>query len=222
MKKTAIGKAVIGVAAALLLSGCGSSGGTVTTSNVAPTIVSSAAAHNPKLRGAEILVDSKGFALYAFSKDPENTLHLHCEGGCESTWPALILSGSAPVASGQALGTQLGAVKTLKRQMRLEMHLAKTPQRQAPGRLRRPPALHLCTRTQARPGARQRRLLLRRDLACADTARDGGLAMKPSEALGDQREAMLAGRFAQLLSQQANSSSSPAARESAPATWTAS
>lgn len=74
-------------------------------------MVSTATSTNPKLHGAKLLVDSKGLALYAFSKDPSNTLHSHCLGRCETSWPPLILTGSAPVASGAALSTQLGAIK---------------------------------------------------------------------------------------------------------------
>ena len=99
------------LAAALLLAACGSSSSSTPTQSAAPTVVSTATAHNPKLHGAKILVDSKGFTLYAFGRDPTNTFHSHCLGSCEASWPPLILSGSAPVASGAALGTQLGAVK---------------------------------------------------------------------------------------------------------------
>jgi predicted lipoprotein with Yx(FWY)xxD motif len=103
--------ATIALAAALLLGGCGSSGGSSSSSGSAPTVVSSAHARTGRLRGSEILVDSKGFALYAFSKDPKNTFHSHCLGSCEASWRPLELTGSAPVASGQVLGTQLGAIK---------------------------------------------------------------------------------------------------------------
>lgn len=113
MRKTFLGRAAIGLAAILLLSACGSSGSATTTgtSSSAPTTVSTAASRNPKLGGTMILVDSQGFTLYTFSKDPTNTFHPHCNGNCAATWPPLILSGSAPVASGEALGTQLGAIK---------------------------------------------------------------------------------------------------------------
>lgn len=111
MSRRLLGKAAIGTAAILLLSGCGSSGSTAAKSSSAPTTISTAASSNPKLGGAKVLVDSQGFTLYAFSRDPENTFHPRCSGSCESTWPPLILSGSAPVAAGEALGTQLGAIK---------------------------------------------------------------------------------------------------------------
>jgi predicted lipoprotein with Yx(FWY)xxD motif len=99
------------VGAFFLLAGCGSTTSTASKSSSGPTVVSTAGTRNPKLGGAKVLVDSKGFTLYAFSKDPTNTFHPRCNGSCESTWPSLILSGSAPVASGEALGTQLGAIK---------------------------------------------------------------------------------------------------------------
>ncbi len=111
MRKTSIGKAAVGVAAILLLSGCGSAESTAGKSSSAPTTVSTAATRSPKLGGAKVLVNAEGFTLYAFTKDPKNTFHPNCNGSCESTWPPLILSGSAPVAAGEALGTQLGAIK---------------------------------------------------------------------------------------------------------------
>lgn len=120
MKKTFLGKAAIGFAAILLLSGCGSSGSTTAKSSSTPTTVSTAASRNPKLGGTEVLVDSQGFVLYAFSKDPTNTFHPQCNGSCASTWPPLILSGSAPVASGAALGTQLGAIKRSDGQLQVD------------------------------------------------------------------------------------------------------
>ncbi len=107
LKKTTIGMTAIGVAAMLVVYGCGSGSPKSST----PTIVSTAVTHDAKLRGAQVLVDSDGFTLYAFSRDPRNTLHSHCNSRCESTWPPLILSGSAPVAAGAAFGDQLGAIK---------------------------------------------------------------------------------------------------------------
>ncbi len=103
--------AVVSLALTGALAACGSSSSSTPSQGAAPTVISTAAAHNPKLHGAKVLVDSKGFVLYAFSKDPNNTLHSRCLGSCEASWPPLILSGSAPVASGAALGTQLGAIK---------------------------------------------------------------------------------------------------------------
>jgi predicted lipoprotein with Yx(FWY)xxD motif len=103
------------IAGALGLGGCGSSGSGASTASASqappPTEVATAAARNPKLHGATILVDAKGFALYAFSKDPPNTFHSRCAGACEAKWPPLILSGAAPVAGGEALASQLGAIK---------------------------------------------------------------------------------------------------------------
>ncbi len=111
MSRTLLEKSAIATAAILLLCGCGSSGSTAAKSSSAPTTVSTAASSSRKLGGAKILVDSQGFTLYAFSRDPTNTFHPRCSGSCESSWPPLIMSGSAPVAAGEALGTQLGAIK---------------------------------------------------------------------------------------------------------------
>ena len=102
------------------LAGCGSSSSSTSSGpsssassgqSAAPTVISTATAKGPKLHGAKVLVDSRGFVLYTFSKDPNNTFHSHCLGSCEASWPPLILSGAAPVASGSVLSTQLGAVK---------------------------------------------------------------------------------------------------------------
>jgi predicted lipoprotein with Yx(FWY)xxD motif len=93
------------------LTGCGGSSGGSGSSSRTPTVVSTAPASNPRLHGADVLVDSRGFVLYAFSKDSENSFRSACRGACEASWPPLILAGNAPVASGRALSTQLGAVK---------------------------------------------------------------------------------------------------------------
>lgn len=127
MEKRFTRKAAIGVIA-ILISGCGSgssqtsssqtpasvsaTGGTKAKPSPSPdvTVISTASTKDPKL-GSNVLVDSQGFTLYAFSKDPKNTFHPRCIGPCESTWPPLILTGNSPVSEGEALGTQLGAIK---------------------------------------------------------------------------------------------------------------
>jgi predicted lipoprotein with Yx(FWY)xxD motif len=123
--KTFTALALFGITAVIGVSGCGSSSNSEPSSAVqtsgastetkAPpepnvTVISTATTKNPKL-GAKVLVNSEGQTLYAFSKDPKNTFHPHCVGPCESTWPPLILTGSAPVAGKEALTTQLGAIK---------------------------------------------------------------------------------------------------------------
>ena len=150
MKATAA-KAMVALLAALLVGGCGSSGGS--SSSTAPTVVSAATSHNPKLHGAKILVDSKGFALYAFSKDPTNTFRSHCLGGCEASWAPLYPLRQRP--------------RRLRSGPRHPARRGQAPRRKAPGRLCRAPSLYLRVRTQARRGARQQRLLLRWDLARA-------------------------------------------------------
>jgi predicted lipoprotein with Yx(FWY)xxD motif len=125
MGKTFTAIALIGVTVVLGISGCGSSSSSDATSSVSssgtgsteakappePNVtVISTATRSPSL-GTKVLVDSQGQTLYAFSKDPKNTFHPRCVGACEATWPPLILTGSAPVAGKEALGTQLGAIK---------------------------------------------------------------------------------------------------------------
>lgn len=128
MGKGLTGKAGIGLIAALILAGCGSgstqtsssqTSGSASASRTATTkppsspnvtVISTAETHDPKL-GSKVLVDQQGFTLYAFSKDPKNTFHPRCVGSCEMTWPPLILTGNVPVGEGEALGTQLGAIK---------------------------------------------------------------------------------------------------------------
>src|SRR6202040_2330745 len=60
------------------LAGCGSSSRSPSSGpsssassgqSAAPTVISTATAKGPKLHGAKVLVDSRGFVLYTFSKD---------------------------------------------------------------------------------------------------------------------------------------------------------
>ncbi len=125
MAKTFAPIFLCGAVAVLAVSGCGSSSSTETPASVpssgasteakAPpepnvTVISTATTKKPKL-ATKVLVDSQGQTLYAFSKDPKNTFHPRCVGACETTWPPLILTGSAPVAGKEAFTTQLGAIK---------------------------------------------------------------------------------------------------------------
>lgn len=109
------------VAAAAFLAACGSSspstssggtgGGTQATSTTsAGSTTSSPASTAPTVKTASsklgtILVDSKGFTLYRYTKDSKNKST--CTGGCASTWPPLLVTGSgSPVGQGvSGLGT---------------------------------------------------------------------------------------------------------------------
>jgi predicted lipoprotein with Yx(FWY)xxD motif len=115
--------AVLGLIAGLTVSGCGS-GSSEGGSNRSPargaersasspfgqTVVSTAATRKPKL-GAKVLVDSQGFTLYAFSRDPRRTAHPRCMRICAWVWPPLILRGGVPVGSSGAIASQLGVIE---------------------------------------------------------------------------------------------------------------
>ena len=113
--------------AALIVAGCGSSSDTTSSSSggggslygsggsgSSTTSSQSGAggdgvvsvASNPKL--GKIIVTSKGFTLYDFSKD-KGTMSA-CYGGCAKVWPPL-LSGGAPKAEGGAQASKLGTTK---------------------------------------------------------------------------------------------------------------
>jgi predicted lipoprotein with Yx(FWY)xxD motif len=55
-----------------------------------------------------ILVDAKGFTLYAFTKDTQGSAST-CSGGCSGTWPAL-LAKTAPVAGSGVDATKLSVI----------------------------------------------------------------------------------------------------------------
>ena len=114
--------------AALIVAGCGSSSDTTSSSSGgggslygsggsgSSTTASSqsgaggdgvvSVASNPKL--GKIIVTSKGFTLYDFSKDKGTKSA--CYGGCAKVWPPLLSSG-APKAEGGAQASKLGTTK---------------------------------------------------------------------------------------------------------------
>lgn len=55
-----------------------------------------------------ILVDSKGFTLYAFTKDTQGKASV-CTGGCSGTWPALA-APSAPAAGSGVDASKLSVI----------------------------------------------------------------------------------------------------------------
>ena len=94
-----------------------------------------------------ILVDSKGITLYDFPPDKGTTSV--CYGACAALWPPLISHGK-PVAG--------------QRRARLAARYDEAQGRQAPGHLRRSPALLLRHRPQARPDHRAGHQPVRRTL----------------------------------------------------------
>lgn len=81
-------------AAALIATGCGSSG-TSGTGNALKTA---------KVHGATVLTNSKGFTLYWFV--PDTTTTSNCNGKCATFWPPL----KGPVTAGSGVTGKLGTI----------------------------------------------------------------------------------------------------------------
>jgi predicted lipoprotein with Yx(FWY)xxD motif len=106
----------LGVAALVLLAGCGgddsspsygdsgSSGSTSASSGGATATV--AVADNPQL--GEILVDGEGRTLYLFEKDESN--ESYCNGECAKVWPPYTTKSGAKASEG-AEAAKLGTLK---------------------------------------------------------------------------------------------------------------
>lgn len=84
-------------AAALIATGCGSSGtsGATGTGNALKTA---------KVGGATVLTNSKGFTLYWFVPDTSTTSN--CNGKCAKFWPPL----KGPVTAGPGVTGKLGTI----------------------------------------------------------------------------------------------------------------
>ena len=84
-------------AAALIATGCGSSGtaGTTGTGNALKTA---------KVGGATVLTNSKGFTLYWFVPDTSTTSN--CNGQCAKFWPPV----KGPVTAGPGVTGKLGTI----------------------------------------------------------------------------------------------------------------
>lgn len=109
MKKPAL-FALAPLAAAVVIAGCGGSGGSATRSNVALKTAGGNAATvdlAPSKFG-KILVDSHGRTLYDFVAD-KSTMST-CYGACASLWPPLTVSG-APKAGSGVRASLLGTTK---------------------------------------------------------------------------------------------------------------
>jgi predicted lipoprotein with Yx(FWY)xxD motif len=121
--------ALLAIAGALAIAGCGSSsssnesgnsgGGNSTESTSSPasgssaggstgtaTLVSVGTATNV----GQVLVDSKGMTLYYFQKDQKGSGESKCSGACASAWPPLTSSGAAKAMSG-VNPSMLGTIK---------------------------------------------------------------------------------------------------------------
>jgi predicted lipoprotein with Yx(FWY)xxD motif len=115
--------AVVGVGA---LAGCGGGGSSSSSSTTATTTTAKTTplpAPKPPPNAEEgtvfvslgsaaglgqVLVDSAGHTLYAFSKDSGTTST--CEGACAKAWPPLLVEGGEPEPSNGAAASRLGTI----------------------------------------------------------------------------------------------------------------
>ena len=110
---------VVPVVAAIALAGCGSSSKTKTTSSGTPSTVASSSTSAAAAGGSAtvntvttklgtVLVDAQGRTLYHLA--PETTSHIVCTGGCTSTWPPLLVEGTAKPTAGTGVTAKLTVV----------------------------------------------------------------------------------------------------------------
>jgi predicted lipoprotein with Yx(FWY)xxD motif len=121
--RTTYAFALLAIAAALAIAGCGSSGSSSTSGgNSSSSTAAEAAEKSPP--GAEsgvavltvasapkagpVLVDAKGFTVYDFHKDKGTTSS--CYGSCAKVWPPVLTEG-APTAGEGAMSSKLGTTK---------------------------------------------------------------------------------------------------------------
>jgi predicted lipoprotein with Yx(FWY)xxD motif len=121
--------ALLAIAAAVLVTGCGSSSDSSTGGGGAYGGKGSAAGDSPTSSEAgggteaangtvvsvgsvpglgRVLVDAKGFTLYDFHKDKGTKSS--CYGGCAQVWPPLTTAGEAEASNG-AMSSKLGTTK---------------------------------------------------------------------------------------------------------------
>ena len=110
---------VVPVVAAIALAGCGSSSKTKTASSGTTSTVASASrsaaggggnstVNTASTKLGTVLVDAQGRTLYHL--DPETTSHIVCTGGCTSTWPPLVVQGTAQPTAGPGVTAKLTVV----------------------------------------------------------------------------------------------------------------
>src|SRR5215472_9140927 len=98
-----------GLAAAVLITACGSSTTTTGSGAAAPAssapAASSSALKTGKIGGAVVLTDAKGFTLYWFAPDTSTTSK--CNGSCATYWPPM----KGPATAGAGVTGKLGTIK---------------------------------------------------------------------------------------------------------------
>jgi predicted lipoprotein with Yx(FWY)xxD motif len=103
---------IITVLLALFIAACGSTSSNTGTTPVASTPTATSASNGGaaiiktatatvKGKSVTILTNAQGKTLYYFTPDTATTSA--CTGGCASTWPALLFSGSGTLSSATAL-----------------------------------------------------------------------------------------------------------------------
>jgi predicted lipoprotein with Yx(FWY)xxD motif len=90
--------------AALAAAGCGSTASAGGSTGGTSATGAHVATHSAMVGGKTetVLANSQGMTLYYF--DPDTTTSVSCTGGCASTWPPLLGTGT-PVADGSLPGT---------------------------------------------------------------------------------------------------------------------
>jgi predicted lipoprotein with Yx(FWY)xxD motif len=108
-----LGVAVL-AAAGLVVAGCGSSSsGSKTTSTNSATSSAAAATGTTRVTTGTVaglgpvLENGQGMVLYIYT--PDGTSGVTCTGGCASTWPSLMSSGTTATAGGTAKASLLGS-----------------------------------------------------------------------------------------------------------------
>jgi len=114
------------VIGALVLAGCGGGGSSSSSSTAAKTTTSAKLPAPPKpppnaeegtvfvslgsVAGlGQVLVDSEGHTLYAFSGDSATAAN--CEGACSKAWPPLLVAQGEPEPSNGASASRLGTIE---------------------------------------------------------------------------------------------------------------
>jgi predicted lipoprotein with Yx(FWY)xxD motif len=90
------------VLAGLLLAACGRSSGSTSSGGGSPGTALSVQTDAVSGIGT-VLANSGGLTLYHNTREDENTIM--CTGGCTSTWPPVLVTGSLPQDTGMMEGT---------------------------------------------------------------------------------------------------------------------
>ncbi|HVH54424.1 MAG TPA: hypothetical protein VNA32_09870, partial [Actinomycetota bacterium] len=96
------GLAVIALGA-LLLAACGRSSGSTSSGGGSPSGTAPSVQTDSVSGIGTVLANSTGLTLYHNTKETGSTIV--CTGGCASTWPPVLVTGSLPPDTGMIKGT---------------------------------------------------------------------------------------------------------------------